>query len=116
MESNIVKQVELTSTEIDYIRFLYTEMIAYKNIVQDIILERFRPYEFTTDNYNHFMNEYKDTCHKYDITVHELLLLYAPEFVGRDDHSVTFNFDDNTMQISPAEKDCGEKGCGCSAI
>jgi predicted choloylglycine hydrolase len=112
LEGSVVKEIELSVTEIDYIHFLHSEINAYKSIVEDIVLEKLKPYHFTSENYKHFMNEYKEALYKYDITVHELLKTYAVEFLGSSKHSIEFNFDDNTMKIIEIDN----KGCGCSEI
>lgn len=100
-----IKRITIASDEIDYIQFLNFEKSTYKELLSYILLEKANGgYEYSIDNYNHFMNELKETNIKFRLTFDELLDKYAPEYKGDDNYSAEFNFDTYEMIIYKGDK------------
>lgn len=88
-----VFEAQIQPDEMDYMEFLNYELIAYNDILEDILLGRSPKYQYSKDNYDHFINEYKKTKQKYSTTLNNLLEIYAPEFYGKPNYYVFFRFD-----------------------
>ena len=95
----VIKTVIMDAIDRDYIQFLHFEMNSYKNILSYILLEKTKGYEYSLENYKHFMTEYKEAEIKYNIMVVEFVSKYAPEFHGNTDYTVQYNFESCEMVI-----------------
>lgn len=99
-----VIRIELDPSDRDYMQFLNFERSTYKDILGYILLEKQKGYEYSIDNYNHFMNEYKETMMKHDLTFHTFLKHYAPEYAGNSDYFAEFDFDNCELVIKKSSK------------
>lgn len=93
------KELILLEEEIDYTQFCYFEMDSYQNILGYILLEKTKGYEYSKENYTHFMEEYKIARYKYYLNIQELLKRYAPNYLGKADYEVVFDFNKHIMSI-----------------
>lgn len=93
------KEFTLSEEEIDYTQFCYFEMDSYQYILGHILLEKTKGYEYSKENYKHFMEEFKLAKFKYFINMQELLKKYCPEYLSSTVHEIEFNFDKHIMSI-----------------
>ena len=103
-EEKVEKVIKIDESERDYVQFLLYEKEAYQNILSHILLEKSKGYEYSIDNYNHFMSEYKEAHMKYKITFDNLIVNYAPEYHGNNDYNATINFEECIMTITRINK------------
>lgn len=94
-----IKVIRIDYNEMDYIQFLNFEMESYQKILGYILLEKTKGYEYSKENYEHFMDEYKEAHMKYSLAVLDLLDKYAPAYKGKDEYRVKFDFDLFRMAI-----------------
>lgn len=94
------KVIKIDESERDYIQFLLYEKEAYQNILSHILLEKSKGYEYSIDNYNHFMSEYKEAHMKYQLAFGNLIISYAPEYYGNDDYNANIIFEECVMKIT----------------
>lgn len=88
-----VKRIPIDGIDRDYMQFLHFEKESYKEILSFILLEKRKGFEFSKDNYNHFMNEFKDANFKFQIAFNSILLYYASDYYGNDEYTAVFDFD-----------------------
>ena len=98
------KVVKINESERDYIQFLLYEKEAYQNILSYILLEKSKGYDYSIDNYNHFMSEYKEAHIKYQLAFSNLVISYAPEYHGNDDYNANISFEECVMRITKIDK------------
>lgn len=108
----IVLKVELPETECDYIEYLQYEVYSYKTILNDILIEKNPKYKYSKDNYDHFMNEYKEAVFKLELYMKEILMQYAPEYANNLDYSYNVSFAECTLNIYKKEDNCLSCKCG----
>jgi hypothetical protein len=102
----IIKTIELPEDIMNYVQFLHFNKESYKEIMSHILLLRSkREYEFSKENYEYFMDEYREAHMKFNQMFNSLLKDYAPEYYGNNDYRVTFDFDELTMNISQIKGD-----------
>lgn len=101
----IITTITMEAVDRDYLQYLYFEHTSYKEVLSYILLEKMKGYEFSKDNYEHFMNEFKEAKMKYDMVVLEFVDKYAPEFYGNSNYLVDYNFEDCEMIIYKREEE-----------
>ena len=94
-----LKIYQIEQEDMDYMQYINFIKEAYKNILGFVLLEKNKGYEYSKENYEYFMNEYKDAFIKYEFMINNLVKKYAPEHFGRIDHTVTFDFEACEMII-----------------
>lgn len=92
-------RVPMDGEDRDYMQFLHFERESYKEVLSFILLEKRKGYEFSKDNYEHFMNEYKEAHIKFGIAFDNMLKTYAPEYLGNDNYRAQFDFENCEMVI-----------------
>lgn len=88
-----VKRIRIDKTDRDYMQFLHFEKNSYQEILGFILLEKQKGYNYSKDNYEHFMNEFKEANYKWSVAFSSLIAQYAPEYHGNDDYIAEINFD-----------------------
>lgn len=99
----LIKIIRIEPLDRDYIQFLHFEMNSHKDILSFILLDKTKGYEYSKDNYNHFMNEYKEANIKYNLTMSEMVAKYASEFYGNSEYVASCNFENCEMTIYKRE-------------
>ena len=92
-------RVPMDGEDRDYMQFLHFEKESYKEVLSFILLEKRKGYEFSKDNYEHFMNEYKEAHVKFGIAFDSMLKIYAPDYVGNQNCTAQFDFENCEMVI-----------------
>lgn len=95
----------IPSDIMDYLQYLNMEIENYELIMKDVLLKH-PSYSYNTENYSHFMGEFRDFNMKYNLYTQDILYNHAPEYAGSEEHEVTFDF--NTKRMIITEK--GEGG------
>lgn len=95
----IINSTKIEVEDMDYIQFLYFERESYQKILGFILLEKSKGYEYSKENYEHFMNEYKEAHMKYALATLDLLDKYVPKYKGNTEYDVIFDFDSCEMRI-----------------
>lgn len=109
----LIESVEIGTEDIDYLQFLQFEVDSYSAILERILINKNPKYEFSKDNYQHFMNEYKQARMKIGITSNEVLKKYGLEkYLGNSDYYYNFDFGYHLCQIYQLEPSDKNKGCG----
>ena len=88
-----ILRVPMDEEHRDYIEFLHFEKESYKEILSFVLLEKRKGYEFSKENYDHFMNEYKEAHVKFGIAFNNMLQIYVPQYAGDDNYRVQFDFE-----------------------
>lgn len=101
---NEIKKIKLESMDRDYIQFLHFELTSYKDILSHILLEKTKGYNYSIENYEHFMNEYKEANIKYSLVMSEMINKYAPEYHGNSEYLANCNFENCEMIIYKREE------------
>lgn len=94
-----ILRVPMDEMDKDYMQFLHFERESYKDVLSFILLEKRKGYEFSKENYEHFMSEYREANIKFGIAFNNMLLNYAPDYVGNDDYRAQFDFENCEMVI-----------------
>lgn len=94
-----IKSIMIESDDMDYMQFLYFERESYQRILGFILLEKSKGYKYSKENYEHFMNEYKEAHMKYSMASLALLEVYAPEYKGKKEYNVIYDFETREMKI-----------------
>lgn len=90
----------ISKDEMDYAEYCHFDMMAYKELLTYVLLVRDKyNVEYSYENYKHFLNEYKQAKHKYELCIENLLKVYATEFMQSQLHEVVLNFEEHTMSI-----------------
>lgn len=108
----VVFKAELPNLEIDYIEYLYHEMISYKVILNDILIEKNPKYKYSKENYEHFMSEYKEALYKYELYMKGVIEEFAPEYYGNTDYTYDVSFLEGTLNIYKKEQNNSSCKCG----
>ena len=69
-----------------------------------ILLEKQQGYEYRKENYDHFMDEYKEAHIKYNLAFKNFLQYYAPEYLGNNDYTAEFDFENCEILIYETPK------------
>lgn len=99
-----VERIPIDGMDRDYMQFIHFEKESYKEILSFILLEKRKGFEFSKDNYDHFMNEFKEANTKFHIAFNSLLLFYAPNYANDDRYDAVFDFDACELVIKKGEK------------
>lgn len=99
MKRELIRVINIEEVDRDYLQFLQFEKDSYQNILSYILLEKTKGYEYSKENYEHFMNEYKEAHIKHEIAFDNLIENYAPEFYGSNEYFANVNFKLQTMEI-----------------
>lgn len=93
-------EVEIDPLDRDYLQYLVFEKSSYSDILSYILLEKQKGYEYSIENYNHFMNEYKEANIKYDLFFTKLLDKYAPQYSRSNEYYADFDLVNCQLIIS----------------
>ena len=104
MNRELVHTIKLDDRDRDYLQFLYVEINSYKEILGYILLEKNKGYEYSIDNYEHFMSEYREANLKYQLAFADVIASYAPEYNGKLEYQAIVNFELCMMEIYKVEK------------
>lgn len=100
----LIESVIIEQEDNDYLQFLYFEVESYKSILEHILICKNPKYQYSVENYRHFMNEYKEANIKYNLTVTEILNKYNyQQYIGKIEYRYTFDFYFNTIEIHKLE-------------
>lgn len=86
-------RIKISVNDRDYMQFLHFEKNAYQEILGFILLEKQKGYEYSKDNYEHFMNEFKEITYKWNLNFNSLIKQYAPDFHNNKDYHAEVLFD-----------------------
>ena len=95
-----VFRVELNEIDRDYLQFLTFEKKAYSDVLGYILLEKQKGYDYSIENYTHFMNEYKETNIKYELVFAKFIKQYAPQYFGNNEYNAYFDLENCQLIIS----------------
>lgn len=98
-----VEQIKIEENDRDYIQYLHFERSAYQDILSYILLDKAKGYEYNLENYNHFMNEYKEANMKFHLVMSDMVAIYAPKYHGDANYSASCNFEDSLLIIYKRE-------------
>lgn len=116
----LIERVVLDQEDNDYLQYLQFEIDAYENILSRILINKNPKYEYSKENYTHFMNEYKEAIMKQKLCVSEILEKYGfQEYLGDKKYYYEFDFLYCILEIQELEPQDMEhknqcKGCGSS--
>ena len=100
MNKELVAKYKVSIDDIDYAEYCSFNMNVYKELFSYIVLIRDEyNAEYSIDNYNHFLNEFKEARQKYYICLRHIISIYAPEYLDDDSYEVELNFAETTMSI-----------------
>lgn len=94
-----ISKINLPGTEVDYIQYLQYEVNAYKLILSDVLIKKDPKYEYSKENYEHFMNEFKEATFKLDLYINDLIERYAPEFSNKSEYNFDISFTEGTLNF-----------------
>lgn len=94
-----ILRVPMDEVDRDYMQFLHFERESYKDVLSYILLEKQKGYEFSKENYEHFMSEYREANLKFGIAFNNMLEIYAPQYIGNNDYTAQFDFSNCAMVI-----------------
>jgi hypothetical protein len=106
-----VFSVKLPTVDVDYIQYLQYEVNSYQLILNDILLEKNSKYKYSKENYEHFMNEFKNANMKLSLYMNEILDEYAPEYNNSLKYYYDVAFADGILNIFE-NKTCAYKSGG----
>jgi spore coat polysaccharide biosynthesis protein SpsF (cytidylyltransferase family) len=95
-----ITRIKVDSYDLDYMQFLHFEKATYQEILGFILLEKQKGYSYSKENYEHFMNEYKETSMKWTLTFNTLVEKYAPEYYKDTSCDAQFDFDSKELIIT----------------
>lgn len=98
--------------QLDYMEFLLFELNACKRILEEIIICKDPKYSYSTDNLKFFMDEFKAAEVKFNISMGNLLRIYAPEYLSNK-YKYDFNFEKNIVKIYYNDQNQNGGVCAC---
>ena len=99
----LIKDLDPATT--DYLQCLYYEILSYKSIMEDILLNK-RDYEHNKETCEYFLEKYQDAHVKFDIMKQELMLEYAGREYLENEYVYDINFLDRQLIIYKEVGEC----------
>lgn len=112
----LISSYILTPEDMDYAEYCYFNMSAYQELLTYVLLIRDEyNAEYSKENYEHFLKEYKESRQKYYLCLRNLLSNYAPSFLYSQIHDIELNFEELKLNIylkngDPCSCDFEQKG------
>ena len=96
---------DLDPTTADYLQCLFYEVLSYKSIMDDILLNK-RGYKHNKETCEYFLEKYNDAYTKFELMKQEVMLEYAGRDYVNEKYIYDINFLDRQLVIYKAIEEC----------
>lgn len=96
----LVETINLDPIDVNYLEYCHFEWESYKELLSYILLIRDEySLEYSKDNYDYFMSEYKESKIKYNLKLRDIINSHCPMYQGSLRHDFKINFEEYTLEI-----------------